>query len=132
MTANIQVGSTLPATYTSMGKMLLAGLTEEELAVRITEASFAAPGGPNAKRSLAELRTELDHIRNEGFALQDEELARGLRSIAVAVRGEDGGVVAAVNVAVSSARHDVASLRGPLLDLLRAAAADISLRLGAR
>jgi IclR family transcriptional regulator, pca regulon regulatory protein len=132
VTANIQVGSTLPAIYTSMGKMLLAGLTPEELAVRVTESSFDAPAGPNAKRTLADLHADLDRIRADGYALQDEELARGLRSVAVPVRGADGGTIAAINVAVSSARHDVADLRGPLLERVRVAATDISTRLGAR
>jgi IclR family pca regulon transcriptional regulator len=132
VTANIQVGSTLPAIYTSMGKLLLAALSDEELAVRITEASFAAPAGPNAKKSLAELRIELDRIRTDGYAVQDEELARGLRSVAVPVLGGDGVVVAAINVAVSSARHEVADLRGPLRERIQAAASDISTRLGAR
>src|SRR6266496_3354434 len=59
VTANIQVGSTLPAVHTSIGKLLLAYLGEADLEARITDASFAANAGPNAKVSLAELREEL-------------------------------------------------------------------------
>lgn len=132
VTANIQVGSTLPAVYTSMGKLLLSGLTPDELAVRITDDTFGTPAGPNATRSLADFTAELERIRADGFAVQDEELARGLRSIAVPVLGAGDTMVAAINVAVSSARHDVAALRGPLLERVRAAAADISQRLGAQ
>ena len=82
VTANIQVGSTLPAVTTSIGKLLLAYLDEDDLAERVTAASFAAQHGPNAKVSLDELRDELAQIRDQGWAMQDEELAYGLRSVA--------------------------------------------------
>ena len=58
--------------------------------------------GPNAKRSLDELRPELAAIRAQGWATQDEELAYGLRSVAAPVRGENGAVVAGANLAVQS------------------------------
>src|SRR6185369_9397119 len=82
VTANIQVGSTLPAVHTSIGKLLLAHLDDADLQSRITDASFAANSGPNAKVSLAELRDELRTIREQGWAMQDEELAYGLRTVA--------------------------------------------------
>src|SRR5580700_9800536 len=102
VTANIQVGSTLPAVHTSIGKLLLAHLSEADLAARITDASFSANSGPNAKVSLAELRTELGPIRDQGWAMQDEELAYGLRSVAGPVTGPDGRVLAGVNLAVQA------------------------------
>ena len=79
VTANIQVGSTLPAVHTSIGKLLLSYLDEADLAARITDASFSANSGPNAKLSLAELRGELRAVRDQGWAMQDEELAYGLQ-----------------------------------------------------
>lgn len=102
VTANIQVGSTLPAVYTSIGKLLLAFLDETDLEVRITDASFSANSGPNAKVSLAELREELTAIRDQGWAMQDEELAYGLRSVAAPITGPDGRVLAGVNLAVQA------------------------------
>jgi IclR family pca regulon transcriptional regulator len=102
VTANIQVGSTLPAVTTSIGKLLLAHLEEAELESRVTEASFTAQHGPNARASLDELRSELTQIRNQGWAMQDEELAFGLRSIAGPVTVPGGGVVAGVNLAVQA------------------------------
>ena len=102
VTANIQVGSTLPAVHASIGKLLLAYLDEDDLEARITDASFAANSGPNAKLSLAELREELRAIREQGWAMQDEELAYGLRSVAGPVTGPAGGVVAGVNLAVQA------------------------------
>src|SRR6201996_655657 len=102
VTANIQVGSTLPAVHTSIGKLLLAYLDQADLEAVITDASFAANSGPNAKLSLAELGAELRVIRDQGWAMQDEELAYGLRSVAGPITGPDGRVVAGVNLAVQA------------------------------
>ena len=102
VTANIQVGSTLPAVHTSIGKLLLAQLDEADLEARITDASFSASSGPNAKLSLAELRAELRVIRDQGWAMQDEELAYGLRSVAGPVTAPDGRTVAGINLAVQA------------------------------
>jgi IclR family pca regulon transcriptional regulator len=102
VTANIQVGSTLPAVHTSIGKLLLANLDRADLSARITDASFPAQHGPNAKVSLDELHDELAKIREQGWAIQDEELAHGLRSVAGPITGADGRVVAGVNLAVQA------------------------------
>jgi IclR family pca regulon transcriptional regulator len=102
VTANIQVGSTLPAVHTSIGKLLLAYLDEGDLRARITDTSFAANSGPNAKVSLAELNGELRTIRDQGWSMQDEELAYGLRSVAAPITSPDGRVLAGVNLAVQA------------------------------
>jgi IclR family transcriptional regulator, pca regulon regulatory protein len=102
VTANIQVGSTLPAVHTSIGKLLLAQLDDADLESRVTDASFSANSGPNAKLSLAELRAELRVIRDQGWAMQDEELAYGLRSVAGPVTAPDGRTVAGINLAVQA------------------------------
>jgi IclR family pca regulon transcriptional regulator len=119
VTANIQVGSTLPAVHTSIGKLLLAHLPEAELRERITDSSFPAQHGPNAKVSLDELHDELVQIRDQGWALQDEELAHGLRSMAAPITGADGRVIAGVNLAVQardwSTQRIVRELRPVLL-----------------
>lgn len=130
VTANIQVGSTLPAVTTSIGKLLLAHLDETDLAERITPESFSAQHGPNAKVSLDELRDELGQIREQGWALQDEELAHGLRSVAGPIRATGGQVVAGVNLALQardwSTQRIVRELRPQLLDTC----AEISALLG--
>ncbi len=132
VTANIQVGSTLPAVYTSMGKLLLAYLTPAEVTQRIGADAFRPGHGPNAVANRQQLDEQLARIREQGYAIQDEEVAAGLRSVSVPVVGADGSPVAAINVAVSSSRHDVESLRGPLLEKARSAASEISVRLGAQ
>ena len=102
VTANIQVGSTLSAVHTSIGKLLLAYLDDGAVSQHVSDVSFARPHGPNGRESLAELKAELLEIRSRGWATQDEELAYGLRSVAAPVRDRDGHVVAGVNVAVQS------------------------------
>jgi IclR family transcriptional regulator, pca regulon regulatory protein len=126
VTANIQVGSTLPAVHTSIGKLLLAHLGEADLAARITDASFAASPGPNAKRSLADLRAELSAIRGQGWAMQDEELAYGLRSVAAPVTSQDGRVLAGVNLAVKAQDWPAPRIVSELKPAVLAACADIS------
>jgi IclR family pca regulon transcriptional regulator len=102
VTANIQVGSTLPAVHTSIGKLLLSYLDDADLRARITTDSFGGNHGPNAKESLDELLTELPTTRAQGWATQDEELAFGLRSVAAPVRDATGRVVAGANIAVQA------------------------------
>lgn len=131
VTANIQVGSTLPAPLTSMGKALLAYLPDADVARVLDGFDFAQATGPNAARSLDDLLDRLHATRAQGYAIQDEEVAAGLRSVAVPVFGAGDAPVAAINIAVAAARHDLATLEGPLLDALRATADSVSQRLRA-
>jgi IclR family pca regulon transcriptional regulator len=130
VTANIRVGSLLPAVHTSIGKLLLAFLGEDELAKCITSGSFDGTTGPNAKRSLDELRPELAAIRAQGWATQDEELAYGLRSVAAPVRGENGAVVAGANLAMQSRDWPAARITRELRPMVLATCAEISRLLG--
>ncbi|MQY31289.1 IclR family transcriptional regulator [Nocardia aurantia] len=132
VTANIQVGSQLSAVSTSIGKLLLGSLDETELLRRVTEDSFAGSAGPNAIRSLDELIPALVEIHERGWAIQDEELAYGLRSVAAPIHDETGAVVAGVNVAVPAREFPVRRLRQELLPRLLDACAEVSRLLGGR
>jgi IclR family pca regulon transcriptional regulator len=126
VTANIQVGSTLPAVHTSIGKLLLAHLDEADLQSRISDTSFAANHGPNAKVSMAELREELNAIREQGWAMQDEELAHGLRSVAGPISRPDGRVVAGVNLAVQARDWSTQRIIRELKPVVLATCAEVS------
>jgi IclR family pca regulon transcriptional regulator len=130
VTANIRVGSRLPAVHTSIGKLLLAFLDPAELDAVITPASFAGHAGPNAKRTLDELRPELAAIRTQGWAMQDEELAYGLRSVAAPVRGESGAVIAGANLALPSRDWPVQRVARELRPMVLETCAEISRLLG--
>ncbi len=131
VTANIQVGSTLPAVHTSIGKLLLAYLDEDDLTSRIEIGSFAGNAGPNAKQTLDELRGELTRIRADGWALQDEELAFGLRSVAAPVRDACGAVIAGANIAVQARDWSTRRIVRELKPLVAKTCVDISHLLGA-
>lgn len=132
VTANIQVGSTLPAAYSSMGKLLLAHLDDEQFASVITSQSFTDGAGPHAVRSKTTLLEQLAQIRARGYAVQDQEVAYGLRSIAGPVRDRTGNVVAAINVAVQAAEYDVERLLAELKEPMLSTCGEISWRLGYR
>ena len=130
VTANIQVGSRLPAVSTSIGKLLLSDLDDESLTRRLSDASFTVAQGPNAISTLAKLRPALAAIRKQGWAAQDEELAYGLRSVAAPVRDASGTMVAAANVAVPAMEFPSSRLIDELLPSLRDACQEISRLLG--
>jgi IclR family pca regulon transcriptional regulator len=132
VSANIQVGSTLPAVWTSMGKLLLAYVPVEEIPGRIGADAFTSPRGPNAVTSLEQLTEQLTEIRAQGFAIQDQELSPGLCSVAAPIfaRETDSAPVGAINVAASSAHQDADALRGPILERTMQAAREVTLRFG--
>lgn len=130
VTAHLEVGSTLPAVSTSIGKALLAALPQDELARTLTPNSFNASSGPNAITTFDALVKELRKIREAGYAIQDQEVAEGLRSVAVPVYGRDGKVEAAMNIAVSTSRTSVDELKDTLLPRLKEAASRVSTLLG--
>jgi IclR family pca regulon transcriptional regulator len=96
---NLHVGSRLPAYCTALGKAMLAYLSEGELDAVLAGTSYDRRG-PNTLVTDAALRAELEQIRAAGIALNNEELAYGLRSIAAPIRARSGDVTAAINLAV--------------------------------
>ncbi|HJZ08677.1 MAG TPA: IclR family transcriptional regulator C-terminal domain-containing protein [Trebonia sp.] len=121
MTMTISVGTRFPAYATSMGRVLLAAQPEDWLerylaAVSLhglTGRTITSPGG---------LRQELRKIRGRGWALVDQELEEGLRSLAAPIRNGDGRVVAAINVSTHAGRHSLESIVRDLLHPLLATA----------
>jgi IclR family pca regulon transcriptional regulator len=131
VTANIQVGSTLPAYCTSMGKLLLADLGEAERAKLLESESWASLG-PHTIVEPRAFSVELRKIKSRGWAAQDEELAAGLRSVAAPVRDSSARVVAAINVAVPATRVSMDELTRDLLPRLLQSAELISALAGYR
>lgn len=124
MTASITVGTRFPAYVTSVGRVILAHLPDEDVEVRLTRAELK----PLTARTITTpeaLRTELRRVRRQGYAVVDQELEEGLRSVAAPVRDRDGDAVAAVNIAVHAGRNSVDSVRRDLLPHLLATVAGI-------
>ena len=128
---NLHVGSRLPAYCTSMGKVMLAHLTEPDLRV-VLENTDMIQRGPNTHTERVGLINELARIRATGFAVNNEELAYGLRSIAVAIRTSSGEPIAAVNLAVHRSMVSMDDLTARLGPPLRRTADEISRRIGHR
>jgi IclR family transcriptional regulator, pca regulon regulatory protein len=121
----VEIGTRFPAVQTSQGKVLLAALAPAELEATLAQPSRA--GLPRyIGRSAEQLRDELTEIRARGWALADEELAPGVRSVAVPVRDRDGVVRAAMNVTVHAAETTTETLLEEYLPLLLRTAGDVS------
>jgi IclR family transcriptional regulator, pca regulon regulatory protein len=121
----VEIGTRFPAVQTSQGKVLLAALTPAELASTRTIPSRA--GLPRyIGRTEDQLREELTQVRARGWALADEELAPGVRSVAVPVRDGAGAVRAAMNVTVHAAETTTEQLLHEHLPLLLRTAGEIS------
>jgi IclR family pca regulon transcriptional regulator len=113
----VDIGTRFPAVRTSQGKVLLAALSEAELAGALAQPSRANLGDV-LHRPPGDLAEELRTVRARGWALADEELARGVRSVAVPVRDGTGTVRAAMNVTVHAAETPVETLVEQHLPLL--------------
>lgn len=125
MSVAIDVGTRFPAYATSMGRVLLAGLPAEELAQRLAGVRFE-PLTARTVSSLDALRAELDAVREQGWAMVDQELEEGLRAVAAPITDRSGRTVAAVNVSLHAARSTAAVVRDDVLPALLATAERIS------
>ena len=126
---DLHVGSRLPAYCTSMGKALMAFLPrckQEELLARLEPARR----GPNTIVDPGALAAELARVRRRGFAVNNEELAYGLRSLAAPVRSQAGAVVAAINLSVHRSLATMDELVAELSPPLLRTADEISARIG--
>lgn len=121
----VEIGTRFPAPQTSQGKVLLAALDKRELDRVLGEPSRSGIT-PYVQRSRKDLDRELTVVRARGWALADEELARGIRSVSVPVRDGEGVVRAAMNVTVHAAETSVDTLVGDHLPHLQHAAGEIS------
>jgi IclR family acetate operon transcriptional repressor len=104
---DLGVGSSAPAHCTSSGKALLSGLSDRELEGQYGDGPLPAHTH-NSIGSVKDLLEDLDRVRRRGYAIDDEELAYGLRCVAVPVRSSDGRIEYALAASGPSARlsHD--------------------------
>ena len=124
MTVNLSVGHSLPAYATSMGRILLAALPEEEVDDYLTKYKRKKLTASTVVDA-SELKTILKVTREQGWALNNQELEEGVQSIAVAIRDKSGKVAAAANVSAHAARVSIESLKNIFLPKLQATVAEI-------
>lgn len=109
MAITLNIGSRLPAYPTSLGRVLLAGLPDDELDDYLAKAELR-PLTSYTVTEPARLREILHEVRRDGFALIDGEREVGVRSVAAGIRYRDR-VIAALNVSANAARLSVEELR---------------------
>jgi IclR family pca regulon transcriptional regulator len=131
MTITLGIGARLPAFCTSMGRILLAGLAEEDLE------SWLRALRPQAWTRFtltdkAEVRTAVERARTQGYTYVEQELQEGLCSVAVAVRDERGNTVAALNAGMPFRVGARAHALKKVLPALRAGARNIERGLAGR
>lgn len=126
LSVDLHVGSRLPAFCTSMGRVLLSGLSDDELdtyLTRLTIRGYTARTVENTDR----LRRIVKATQRTGYSITDQELEVGLRSIAVPIRNLGGRVVAALNAATHVGRIPKSELHKTFLPKLLESAADIGM-----
>jgi IclR family pca regulon transcriptional regulator len=121
----VQIGTRFPALQTSLGKVLLAALAPEEVEAVLAEPTRSGLT-PRWQPSRAERESELREVRARGWALTDQQLALGIRSVAAPLRDGGGRVVGALNVNTHAAETPLDELLSHHLPLLLTAAGEIS------
>lgn len=124
MSPSLNVGSRLPAYATSIGLVLLAYLSGEELEAYLAKVNFL-PFTDRTIVSASSLQARLVQIRADGYAIADQQIEVGVRTVAVPVRDAKGAVVCGINIIASSSRVSVAQMKESLLPLLLEAAEDL-------
>ena len=128
ISVTLNVGSRLPAYCTSIGHILLAHLPPEELDRYLSGTALK----PFTERTITDpdrLREVLEQVRSQDFAIADQLMEMGVRSIAVPVRNAAGTVVAGMNVIVQAGRVPLRDMRTLYLPHLQAAARDLGAQL---
>ena len=121
----VSIGTRFPAPQTSLGKVLLAGLSAQELDDVLAQPSRSGVHPP-WQPDRAELDEVLRDVRAKGWAVTDQQLAPGIRSVAAPLRDSGGRVIAAMNVTVHAAETSMETLQGNHLPLLLQTAGEVS------
>jgi IclR family pca regulon transcriptional regulator len=125
MTITLNVGSRLPAYPTSMGRVLLAALSESDLRSYLDTTALEKLTA-STRTDPDELRAELRRVAEQGYAVVDGEREEGVRSAAAPVRGASGQVLAALNVSANAARVSLDELHDRFVPHLLATAEAIT------
>ena len=128
MAVDLHIGSRLPAYCTSMGRVLLAYLPAEQLEQYLARVTIT-PLTTRTVNSADKLRLALRNVRRNGYALVDQELEVGLRSLAVPVYAPSGRVVATINLSGNAPRLSVLEMQSRFLTPLRNAANELGIYL---
>lgn len=130
MRTNLGVGSRLPACWTSMGRVLLAGLPDAELQARLQGLAMER-FTQHTLVDVPQLAARIRDARSQGWCLVNQELEEGLISLAAPLKNRAGQTVAALNISGQANRTSAEVMQAQMLPALLQAARAISQRLGA-
>ena len=122
---SVHIGTRFPAISTSMGMVMLADLNSATLD-RVLKLPSNSGIVPRITPSRKQIDTNLAKIRKQKWALSDEQLSYGIRSVAVPVHNMHGKTIAAINVTVNAAETSLKMLTEKYLPLLIKTASDIT------
>lgn len=125
MTIALALGSRLPAYPTSMGRVLLSGLSDSQIDDYIEQTKLERLT-PHTVTDPNEFRAAIDKVRATGFALVDQELEVGVRSIAAPIVNGREEIIAAMNISCHASRVTLGQIRGEFRPKLIATANEIS------
>jgi IclR family pca regulon transcriptional regulator len=125
----LYVGSRLPAYASSLGRAILAFLPEEE-AESIIDRSELKQLTDHTIVNRKRLTAELKQIRERGYALNDQEIANGLRGVAAPVLTEFGQPLAAINISIPHPLTGPEEIEDVLAPKVMATAREIGLLAG--
>lgn len=121
----LYVGSRLPAYASSLGRSILAFLPEAE-AESIIDRSHLTLLTPNTIVSRERLLKELEKVRACGYALNDQEVANGLRGVAAPILTHSGRPIAAINISIPRPLKRPEEIEDDLAPKVMATAREIS------
>ena len=125
MAVDLHIGSRLPAYCTSMGRILLAYLSPDQLEAYLARVVLT-PHTTRTVTSVEKLRLLLRTTRRNGYALCDQEYEVGLRSLAVPVLAPNGRAVATINLSGNAPRLSTLEMQTRFLPHLRNAANELA------
>jgi len=125
MSINLGIGSRLPAYCTSMGRMLLSGLPEDELERRLRSSALTRRTD-RTETDLEKLKGLIAQARRQGWCLVNQELEEGLVSLSAPLTDRSGRMIAAMNISGQYNRTPPAYMLEQFLPLLLNAAKTIS------
>ena len=125
MSINLGVGSRLPAYCTSLGRVLLGALPDDELAERL-ERSGITSRTKYTVTGMKDLLARIEQVRKQGWSMVNQELEEGLVSMSAPITDRAGRTVAALNISGQANRTSAKTMQETMLPQMLAAAKDIS------
>ncbi|HQX59725.1 MAG TPA: IclR family transcriptional regulator C-terminal domain-containing protein [Burkholderiaceae bacterium] len=128
MSISLGVGSRLPAYCTSMGRILLSALAQDDL-MALLRASDLAARTKTTLTDAKEIAAKVAQARRQGWSLVNQELEEGLISLAAPIVDRSGQMVAALNISGQANRTSARVMQDTMLEPLLEAARTISRQL---